>query len=104
LEISLYSPWKESPAIRAFALFLSICIQKVTKTAGFSSGKQFSIFVTIINGKQTTHKQLILYSGISLPPGGVYAINSAVKVRKQPLHFLLQLVVYSAALTFVVAL
>ncbi|MDO2449203.1 MULTISPECIES: hypothetical protein [Enterobacter] len=46
-------------------LFLSICIQKVTKNLqAFPAKKNRSqIFVTIINGKRTGHKQLIAFNG-----------------------------------------
>jgi hypothetical protein len=64
-------------------LFLSICIQKVTKNLqAFPAQKTVQIFVTIINGKRTGHKQLIAISGLSLPVRSVYAIKHRRKSTK----------------------
>ena len=82
-------------------------IQKVTKTLLLFLGENsFQIFVTIINDKRTGDKQLIADKQLfTLLRCHVYANKHLTgKYKKQPLHFLLQLVVYSAALTFVVAL
>jgi hypothetical protein len=70
-------------------LFLSICIQKVTKTCRlFLQKNRSQIFVTIINGKRTGHKQLI-----AINDGTVYRyvlftqLNIHVKVRKTTAAF-----------------
>jgi hypothetical protein len=69
---------------QGFCAFFKHLFKKLQKPALFL-GKQISkIFVTIINGKQTTHKQLIVMASVYRR---FTQINSAVKVRKTTAAF-----------------
>lgn len=88
-------------------LFLSNCIQKVTiQSQNVLAKNRILIFVTIINGRHTADKHLIADNlSCRLPSFVVYANKQKEeKYKKQPMLFLMRLVVYSAAFTFIVAL
>jgi hypothetical protein len=69
-------------------LFLSICIQKVTKNLqAFPAKNSSQIFVTIINGKRTGHKQLIAITRSVYRYVLFTQLNIHVKVRKTTAAF-----------------